>query len=165
MDKKQRIQTAVFDRTTQQVKYLTTDLTKPKDPPQAKDLPLQNGMMSLLSGLYFLRLQDYKEGKMMRIPISDDRKNYDFDILVGKREKIKTECGQIKTIRLEPKIFGPDKFFRKKGEMFIWVTESGQHVPVHLEARGEAGKLSVKLTKKTCQILNLDTDEKAKQKK
>jgi Protein of unknown function (DUF3108) len=165
VDKTQRIQTAVFDRKTQQVKYLTTDLTKPNAPPQAKDLPLQNGMMSLLSGLYFLRLQDYKEGKMMRIPISDDRKNYDFDILVGKREKVKTECGHIKTIRLEPKIFGPDKFFRKKGEMFIWVTESEQHVPVHLEARGEAGKLSVKLTKKTCQILDLDTDEKAKRKK
>jgi hypothetical protein len=121
--------------------------------------------MSLLSGLYFLRLQNYKEGQMMRIPVSDDQKNYEFEILVGKRGKVKTECGHIDTIRLEPKIFGPDKFFRKKGEMFIWVTETDQHVPVHLEAKGEAGKLSVKLTKNTCRILDIDTDEKAKQKK
>jgi hypothetical protein len=164
VDKKQRLQTAVFDRSAQQVKYLTTDLTKPDAPPQAKILPLQDGMMSLLSGLYFLRLQDYKEGRMMRIPVSDDQKNYEFDILVGKREKVKTECGHIDTIRLEPKIFGPDKFFRKKGEMFIWITETDQHIPVHLEARGEAGKLSVKLIKNTCKILDIDTDEKAKKK-
>jgi uncharacterized protein DUF3108 len=165
MDKKQRLQTAVFDRSTQQVKYLTTDLTKPNAPPQAKILPLQDGMMSLLSSLYFMRLQNYKEGQMLRIPVSDDQKSYEFEILVGKREKIKTECGHINTIRLEPKIFGPDKFFRKKGEMSIWVTETDQHVPVHLEAKGEAGKLSMKLIKKTCQLLDLDTDEKAKQKK
>jgi uncharacterized protein DUF3108 len=165
VDKRQRVQTAVFDRSTQQVKYLTTDLTKPDVPPKSKDLPLQDGMMSLLSGLYFLRLQNYKEGQMMRIPVSDDQKNYEFDILVGPRERVKTECGHIDTIRLEPKIFGPDKFFRKKGEMFIWVTETDQHVPVHLEARGEAGKLSMKLTKNTCRILDVDTNEKAKQKK
>jgi Protein of unknown function (DUF3108) len=163
--KRQRVQTAVFDRSTQQVKYLTTDLTKPDAPPQSKAIPLQEGMMSLLSGLYFLRLQNYKEGQMMRIPVSDDQKNYEFDILIGKREKVKTECGRMNTIRLEPKIFGPDKFFRKKGEMFIWVTETDQHVPVHVEARGEAGKLSMKLNKKTCQILDLDTDEKARKKK
>jgi hypothetical protein len=162
--KKERLQTAVFDRSTQQVKYLTTDLTKPNAPPQEKILPLQDGMMSLLAGLYYLRLQNYKEGQMMRFPISDDQKNYDFDILVGKREKVKTECGHINTIRLEPKIFGSDKFFRKKGEMFIWVTETDQRIPVHLEAKGEAGKLAAKLTKKTCQLLDLDTDKKAKRK-
>jgi hypothetical protein len=163
VDKRNRVQTAVFDRSTQQVKYLTTDLTKPDVPPKEKLLPLQNGMMSLLAGLYFLRLQNYKEGQVMRFPISDDQKNYEFDILIGPREKIKTECGHIDTIRLEPKIFGPDKFFRKKGEMFIWVSETDQRVPVRLEARGEAGKLSVKLIKKTCKILDLDTDEKPKQ--
>jgi Protein of unknown function (DUF3108) len=165
VDKRQRVQTAVFDRSMQQVRYLTTDLTKPNVPPKSKILPLQEGMMSLLAGLYFLRLQNYKEGQMMRIPVSDDQKNYEFDILVGKREKVKTQCGHIDTIRLEPKIFGPDKFFRKKGEMFIWVTETDQHVPVHLEARGEAGKISVKLIKENCKILDLDTDEKDKQKK
>jgi Protein of unknown function (DUF3108) len=165
VDKRNRVQTAVFDRSTQQVKYLTTDLTKPDVPPKEKLLPLQDGMMSLLAGLYFLRLQNYKEGQMMRFPISDDQKNYEFDILVGPREKVKTKCGHIDTIRLEPKIFGPDKFFRKKGEMFIWVTNTDQHVPVHLEAKGEAGKISVKLLKETCQLLDFDTDEKAKQKK
>jgi Protein of unknown function (DUF3108) len=165
VDKRNRVQTAVFDRSTQQVKYLTTDLTKPELPAKEKLLPLQDGMMSLLAGLYFLRLQNYKEGQMMRFPISDDQKNYEFDILVGPREKVKTKCGQINTIRLEPKIFGPDKFFRKKGEMFIWVTDNDQRIPVHLEAKGEAGKISVKLIKETCQILDLDTDEKAKQKK
>jgi len=161
--KRNRVQTAVFDRSTQQVKYLTTDLTKPDVPPKEKLLPLQDGMMSLLAGLYFLRLQDYKEGQVLRFPVSDDQKNYEFDILVGKREKIKTKCGNIDTIRLEPKIFGPDKFFRKKGEMFIWVTDTDQRIPVHLEAKGEAGKISVKLIKETCQLLDFDTDEKAKQ--
>jgi uncharacterized protein DUF3108 len=163
--KRQRVQTAVFDRSGQQVKYLTTDLTKPDAPPKAKILPLPDGLMSLLSGLYFMRLQDYKEGQMLRIPVSDDQKNYEFEILVGKRQKVKTECGHIDTIKLEPKIFGPDKFFRKKGEMSIWITETDQHVPVHLEAKGEAGKISVKLIKENCKILDLDTDEKDKQKK
>ena len=162
--KRQRVQTAVFDRSTRQVRYLTTDLTKPNAPAQAKQLPLQDGMMSLLSGLFYLRLQDYKEGQMMRIPVTDDQKSYEFEILVGKRDKVKTECGSIDTIKLEPKIFGPGKFFRKKGEMSIWLTDNEQHIPVHLEAKGEAGKLSVKLIKKSCKILDLDQDEKEKKK-
>lgn len=162
--KRQRVQSAIFDHSAQQVKYLTTDLTKPGAPAQAKQLPLQEGMMSLLSGLFFLRLQDYKEGQMMHIPVSDDQKNFEFEILVGKHEKVKTECGNIDTIKLEPKIFGPGKYFRKNGEMFIWLTDNEQHIPVHLEARGEAGKLSIKLIKKNCRILDLDQDEKDKKK-
>jgi hypothetical protein len=160
--KRNRVQTAVFDRSAQQVKYLTTDMAKPGTPSQAKQTPLQDGMMSLLSGLFFLRLQNYTVGQMLRIPVTDDQKNYDFEILVAAREKVDTECGKINTIRLEPKIFGQDKFFRKKGEMFIWLTDDDKHVPVHLEARGEAGKISVKLIKNTCKLLDLDAGEKKK---
>ncbi len=50
--KKHIVQSTIFDRAEQQVKYLTTDLTKPDAPPRAKPLPLQEGMLSLLSAIF-----------------------------------------------------------------------------------------------------------------
>lgn len=162
--KKQTVQSAVYDRATQQVKYLTTDLTKPNAPPTPKFLPLQEGMMSLLSALYFVRLQKYKEGQMLRFPVSYGEENYQFDIVIGKREKIKTECGKIKTVKLEPKLFGPGKFFSREGQMVIWVSDDDKHVPLRLMAKTSAGSISAKLInfKQKCQILDPEAEKPQK---
>jgi hypothetical protein len=160
--KKHSVESSVFDRTTQQVKYLTTNLANPQEPPKAKFLPLQDGMMSLLSALYFVRLQKYKEGQILRFPVSADGKNYQFDIFVGKREKIKSDCGTIKTIKLEPKLFGKDQFFSKEGEMAIWVTDDKKHLPVQLAAKTPSGTIKAKLInfKNNCKIEDSETEEK-----
>ena len=166
-DKKHIVQTAVFDRAGQQVKYLTTDFAKPDQAPRAKFLPHQEGMLSLLSAIYFTRLQKYKEDHLLRFPVSHEETNYLFDIVIDKREKIRSECGKVKTVRLDPKLFGPGQLISRQGEMSMWVTDDNKHIPVRLEAKTSAGTVSAKLInyKSNCKILDPETLEQKKSNK
>jgi len=165
--RKHTARSALFERADQQVKYLTTDLNKPDAPPIAKSLARQDGMLSLLSAFYFVRLQKLKEGQMLSFPVSYDEENYQFEILVGKREKLKTDCGQVKTVRLEPKLFGPGRLFTRQGEMTMWVSDDDKHVPLRLVAKGSAGTVTAKLLnfKKNCNIIEQEDEKTEKAKK
>jgi uncharacterized protein DUF3108 len=160
--KKHVIQSTLFDPAEQQVKYLTTELHRPDIPPRAKPLPREDGMLSLLSAIYFVRLQKLKEGQMLIFPVSADEANYQFEILVGKRESIKTDCGKIKAVKLEPKLFGPGRLFNKiQGEMTMWVSDDSKRTPLRLVARTSRGTITAKLLnfKNKCGIID-QGDEK-----
>lgn len=165
--KKNAIQTALFDRAEQQVKYLTTDLTKPDTPPRAKSLPRQDGMLSLLSAIYFVRLQKLKEGQMLVFPVSTDEENYQFEILVGKRESLKTDCGKIKTVRIEPKIFGPGRLITRQGQMTMWMSDDSKGAPLRAVAKTSSYTVTAKLLnfKNKCNIIEPEEEEKAKAQK
>jgi hypothetical protein len=163
--KKHIVQSAIFDRNEQQVKYLTTDLTKPQTPPRAIPLPREDGMLSLISAIYFVRLQKLKEGQMLSFPVSDGEENYQFEILVGKRESLKTDCGKVKTVRLEPKLFGPGRYFKRQGEMTMWVSDDNKRTPLRLVAKTPSGTYTAKLLnfKKKCNIIEPEEEGKQKQ--
>jgi hypothetical protein len=163
--KKHYVQSSLFDRAEQQVKYLTTDLTKPDAPPRANPLPRQEGMLSLLSAIYFVRLQNLNEGQMFSFPVSSDEMNYQFEVIVGKRENIKTDCGKVKSVRLEPKLFGPGRFFNKlQGEMIMWVSDDNKRTPLRLVARTSKGTVTAKLLnfKMKCNIIDQEDEGKRK---
>lgn len=65
-----------------------------------------------MSAIYFVRTQKLKTGETLRFPVNDDGQQYEFEILVGKTEKLKTDLGKFKTIRIEPKLFGQENSFR-----------------------------------------------------
>jgi Protein of unknown function (DUF3108) len=162
--KRHIVQSTIFDRAEQQVRYLTTDLAKPDAPPRAKPLPREDGMLGLLSAIYFVRLQKLKEGQMLSFPVSADEENFQFEVLVGKRESIKTDCGKVKTVRLEPKIFGPGRYFKRPGEMTMWVSDDNKRTPLRLVTKTSKGTVTANLLnfKKKCNII--EQEEEGKQK-
>jgi hypothetical protein len=160
--KKHIIQSTVFDPVGQQVDYLTVDMNNPAAQRRAKPLRREDGMLSLLSAIYFVRLQKLKEGQLISFPVSADEANYQFEILVGKRESLKTDCGKVKTVRLEPKLFGPGRLFNKiQGEMTMWVSDDNKRTPLRLVARTSKGTITAKLLnfKSKCNIVE-QGDEK-----
>lgn len=158
--RKHRVQSGLFDPATQEVKYLTTDLANPAATPKIKNLPREEGMLSLLTAIYFVRLQKYKEGQTLVFPVSYDEENYSFEVRVGKTEKLKTECGKVKATRLEPLLFGPGKFFNRKGEMTMWMSRDRLHVPLRLVARTSSGTVTARLLnfRKNCQLVEIDEE-------
>ncbi|HEX5083286.1 MAG TPA: DUF3108 domain-containing protein [Blastocatellia bacterium] len=155
------IQSTVYAPAEQQVNYLTFDANNPAAR-RAKLLPREDGTLSLLSAIYFVRLQKLKEGQTLTFPVSADETNYKFEILVGKRESLKTECGKVKTVRLEPKLFGPGRLFSKlKGEMSMWVSDDDKRTPLRLVARTSKGTITAKLLnfKNKCGVIE-QGDEK-----
>ncbi|MFN0085784.1 MAG: DUF3108 domain-containing protein [Blastocatellia bacterium] len=160
-------QTAIFDRAGKTVDLKINDLNKPDAPPREIRMERKEGMLDLLSAFFFVRTQRLREGQLLRFPVSDDDGSYQFDVVVGKTEKLKTECGSVKAIRLEPKLFGPGRIFSRKGEMTMWVSADKRHVPLRLIARTDSGTISAKLTnfKKDCKIIEPDPEQPAESEK
>lgn len=159
--KKREAQVALFEHEPAGVNYKFTDLTKPQAEVKRKPLPRPEGMLDLLSAFYFVRLQKLKENELLRFPVSDDGVNYVFDIVVGKKEKLKTDCGKLNTIRIEPKLFGPGQLFSRQGEMTMWLTADKSHIPVKLIAKTSAGTASARLLnfKNNCSIVEPSKEE------
>ncbi|MEP7274298.1 MAG: DUF3108 domain-containing protein, partial [Acidobacteriota bacterium] len=53
---------------------------------------------------------------------------------------------KLATIKLEPRLFGPGRFFTREGEMQIWVTDDERRVPVRLVAKTSSGTITATLT-------------------
>ena len=97
-----------------------------------------------------------KPGQPVVFTINDDGANYPFEVAVGQHEKINSDCGKVKTIRLEPKIFGAGRVISRPGEMTLWVTDDARHIPLRATAKTAAATLTVKLLnyKNTCKLLD-----------
>lgn len=159
--KKRQAQGVFFDAAAAGVSYKWRDLTKPEVPPKSKVLPRADGMLDLLSAFFFVRLQRLKEGELLRFPVSDDAENYTFNIVIGKKEKLKTDCGKLNTLRIEPKLFGPGQIFGRQGELTMWLTADKTHVPVKLVAKTPSGTVSARLLnfKANCSIVEPSKEE------
>ena len=159
--KKQQAQAVLFEREQQTVTYKFNDLPKPPAEVKTKTLPLEDGMLDLLAAFYFVRLQKLKEHELLRFPVSDDGVNYTFEIVVGKKEQLKTDCGKLNTIKLEPQLFGPGQLISRPGTMTLWLTADKTHVPVKLIAKTAGGTVSARLLnfKNNCSIVEPSKEE------
>jgi len=159
--KKHRALAALFNLENKTVKFTDNDLNNQQAAPKEKSADREDGMLDLLSAFYFVRMQKMKEGQLIRFPVNDDGDNFWFDIVVGKREKLKTDCGKIKTIKIEPKLFGPGQLFSRSGEMTMWMTDDNLHIPLKLEAKTPSGTVKAKLLnlKNKCKLID-DEEEK-----
>ena len=145
--KRRTAQTAVFDHESQSIKYTLTDLNKPQEPAREKALPLESGMLDLLSAFYFVQLQKLKEGSTLRFPVNYTGQNYQFEIVIHQREKLRTELGQFRAIKIEPKLFGPGRLFTRSGEMFLWLTDDERHIPLRAVAKAGGNTITATLVK------------------
>lgn len=159
--KKHRALAALFNLEPKTVKFTDNDLNNPQAAPKEKLAEREDGMLDLLSAFYFLRMQKMKEGQLIRFPVNDDGDNFWFDIVVGKHEKLKTDCGKIKTIKVEPKILGPGQLISRPGEMTIWMTDDNLHIPLKLVAKTSSGTVKANLLnfKNRCKLID-DEDQK-----
>jgi len=139
--------TTLFDREKQTAKYIVTDLNKPETPPREKTLTITDGTLDLLSAFYFVQLQKLKEGEVLRFPVVNDGQQFQFEIVVGKREKLNTDFGKFNTIKLEPKFFGPGKLLSRTGEMTMWVMDDDCHLPLRLVSKTSVGTITAALIK------------------
>lgn len=143
------LQTAVFDRAGLTAHYRTVNLNQPEQPAAEKTLGLAADAQDLLSAFYLVRLQELREGDALRFPLVYDAAEHEFDLTVHGREEVEIELGKFRTIKLEPKLFGPGRLIRRAGEMTMWVTDDARHLPVKLIAKTSGATLTANLTSVT----------------
>jgi hypothetical protein len=145
--KKNLWQITVFDREKDVAAHTVRDFSKPQEEPKAAAVKTTPGTLDLLSAIYFVRTQKLKTGQTLRFPVSDDGQQYEFEVVVGKTEKLKTDLGKFKTIRLEPKLFGPGRFISRPGEMTMWLSDDDRRMPLKVVAKTSTGTVTATLIK------------------
>jgi hypothetical protein len=144
--KRHLIATSIFDREHQQIAFTQTDASRGGPPLQSKILAWREGILDILSCVYFLRLQKMKAGQTLSLPVNRNGETFVFPVTIEKQEKISTEQGKVRAWRLKPKVFGPGQIFTRQGEMWVWLCDGEDHVPLRLLAKTSGSTIVVNLT-------------------
>jgi hypothetical protein len=91
--------------------------------------------LDILSSFYYARRYLFHEqlsiGDTIQLLMFFDKKLYDVNIRLSKKEKIKTEFGKIEALKFEPII--DNKLFTDKNQMEIWFTNDMNYVPLKIQ--------------------------------
>lgn len=98
-----------------------------------------------LSILYAVRAMSLSVGQSVRMPIFDRGKTWDAEVRILKRERLRLPLGTFNTLKVQP-ILREASIFRKKGEMFVWLTDDAQHVPLQMRSTIMIGTVQAQLT-------------------
>ena len=143
-----REQKSVIDREAGRVTYTDRDLTNEKTQPRVKEKTSPSWVQDLLSAIYFVRTQALKIGDVVQIPVSDGGDVYNIDVVVVKREEIKTDAGKFKAIQLNAKVFD-GRYIRRSGEMLVWLTDDAIRIPVHARVKVSGTTITVDLKRQS----------------
>lgn len=136
---------AFFDYQEKRVTYTETNPKEPTRPPRIIASEIENTAHDLISGIYSLRFLPLAAGKDFELSVSDSGLVYKIPVRVTGRELQKTVLGKIWCFRVEPEVFGNNRFIEREGSMIIWITDDARRVPVRSQINSNIGRIEVKL--------------------
>ncbi|GBD98286.1 hypothetical protein BMS3Abin07_00297 [bacterium BMS3Abin07] len=98
-----------------------------------------------LSAFYYVRRLDLKVGIPVNVNVFDSKKMWNVKVQVLRREKVKVPAGVFDTIVIKP-ILKSEGIFRRKGAIYIWLTNDGRNIPVKLKTKAPIGYITAELT-------------------
>ncbi len=110
---------------------------------QEEDIPLC--VTDVLSGILYGATLPLHEGASYRFPLNDGGQTVDVDAHVEGHEEVKTPAGTFQTVRVQPE--ADSGILKKRGKIWVWYTDDGQHIPVLMRARLFWGTLTIRLTR------------------
>jgi hypothetical protein len=138
--KRRRVLDAVFDH---EKKKVTWREISPN--PQGGAFDFTEPIQDVLTVIYFLRTQKFEPGTSVDVPVSDAGRVFRLTIKAVERSEIDTDVGRVKTIRIEPSLFGDTSLVRSRGNLSIWLTEDERHLPVRARLKVDLGTFDIKL--------------------
>ena len=102
-------------------------------------------VQDVLSAFYYVRTRPLVIGSTVNIPTHDNKKSYDMDVKVHKRERVEVPAGKFDCILVEP-MLKSEGVFKSKGSILIWLTDDDRRIPVLVKSKVPIGSISVSLT-------------------
>jgi len=99
-----------------------------------KKMEIPENTQDILSAFYWFRNQDLKVGDRFTINVTADGFNYPADVIVHRKEKIKTIFGKIDCFVVEPILEG-EAIFKQTAKIYIWLTADEYKIPVKLQSK------------------------------
>jgi len=87
-----------------------------------------------VAALFRLRALELQPGHSAEIPVSDGKKAVLARVEAQERETITTDFGKFNTVRYEAFLFN-DVLYRRKGRLFVWLTDDERRLPVQIRIR------------------------------
>jgi len=102
-------------------------------------------VMDAVSGFYYLRSQDLEVGKDVLLHLFDSNEYSPTTVEVLRRERIDLPGSrEVDTLVIHP-LFKTAGFFRRTGDIMIWLTDDQFKVPVRMETFIKLGKVTAEL--------------------
>jgi hypothetical protein len=111
---------------------------------EKKDLPIRDNIFDPLSSFYYVRTMKLEVGKPVFVDILDNKKMWNVEVLVLRKEKIRTTLGSFDTIVIKP-LMKSEGIFSRKGDMLIWLTDDERRLPVMMRTKVAVGNITATL--------------------
>ncbi len=133
-----KIKTIEFDHVRRTATYKVDD----DDPEEFEIVP---GSLDSFSALYALRAmrEKLKVGSSIYIPIFEDRKKYDLEVKVLRKERIRLAQGMVDTLVIKP-MLKTEGVFQRRGKMTLWLSDKSL-IPVKVRSRIMIGSFIAKI--------------------
>jgi hypothetical protein len=118
---------------------LTDHLTGEK-----KDMAIRDNTFDPLSSFYYIRTLKTEVGKSVYVEVLDNKKLWNVEVQVIRKERIGTKLGNFDTIVIKP-LLKSEGIFNKRGDMYIWLTDDEKHVPVKMQTKVAVGRVTATL--------------------
>jgi hypothetical protein len=140
--KRSRVLEAVFNHDTHKVLW-----TERNPNPGSISIDFSDPIQDVLTVIYFLRTRKLDVGDSFDVPVSDAGRVFRLSVKAVERKELNTVLGKVKTIRVEPALFGDTALVRARGALSIWVTEDDRRLPVRAQLKVDVGTFDIKLKK------------------
>lgn len=110
-----------------------------------KILDVAAGVHDVLSAFYYVRTRPLPDGATMIVPTHDNKKSYEMEVKVHKRERIEVPAGKFDCVLVEP-ILKSEGVFKSKGSILVWLTDDERRMPVLVRTKVPVGSINVALT-------------------
>jgi len=138
--KRSRVLEAIFNHDTHKATW-----TERNPNPGSISIDFSEPIQDVLTVIYFLRTRNLNVGDSFDVPVSDAGRVFRLSIKAVEQKEINTVLGKVKTIRVEPALFGDSALVRARGALSIWVTEDDRHIPVRAQLKVDIGTFDIKL--------------------
>ena len=142
--KKNEITTYNHQDSTISVKNLDHNTNKFKEPKDYKAEDITRGMMS---GFLYFRSIDFStlnKGDTLGIKSFLDDTFYDFQVVVYKREILKTKAGSFRSIVFRP-VMPDNSVFEGEDSILAWFSDDENKIPLKVQAKMFIGKAGIEL--------------------
>jgi len=97
-----------------------------------------------VSGFYYFRTHELVVGEPVYITVFDNKKIWDVEVQVLRKEKVTIPAGTFDTIVVKP-LLKSEGIFSRKGEVHIWLTDDEKHIPVQVTLKVKIGHVAATL--------------------
>ncbi len=116
-----------------------------KDKMKDKRIDILPNTQDILTAFFKVRERDLKVGDNYTEEITVDGKSFTANIEVLRKEKITTKIGKRECFVIEPTL-ASDAVFRQKGNIFIWITDDEDRIPVKVRSKITYGSFYAVIT-------------------